>query len=139
VVTIILRKLALQLNVLDCLWEGKKRWAFRMDDIVPEEKKMMSKEQWEEAIQYLRAYNILLRDEINGEPVFKLNATFVKTILRWYDECILMFRPKSLLDGALVAAVIDFTRERLPSKQMAMVCTVLKPFAEELIKRTTTQ
>jgi len=110
-----------------------------MDDIVPEEKKMMSKEQWEEAIQYLRAYNILLRDEINGEPVFKLNATFVKTILRWYDECILMFRPKSLLDGALVAAVIDFTRERLPSKQMAMVCTVLKPFAEELIKRTTTQ
>lgn len=103
----------------------------------PGEKKVLSKEQLEEAMQYLRAHSILFRDGlIEGEPAYKLSDVVAKTILGLYDEFVEMpDRPKSPLAGALMLAVMDLTGEGFTAEQLAAACSVLKPFAEQLIKQ----
>jgi hypothetical protein len=112
-----------------------------MDAVIPEEKKIMSKEDWEEAMQFLHVHDILLRRKsIDGSSEYKMNDTFAKTILEQYEKCVKkcvkMFKPEDLLDGALIETVMQFTEEGFTSEQMSAVGSVLKPFAEELIKRT---
>jgi hypothetical protein len=98
---------------------------------------VLSKEQLEEAMQYLRAHDILLYDGlIDGEPAYKLNGAVAKTILGLYDKFVKMpDRPESPLTGALMLAVLGLNGEGFAAEQLAAACSVLKPFAEQLIKQ----
>ena len=122
-------------------WERIKTVGVRMAAFAPEQEKMMKKEQLEEAMQYLRAHNILLPEGlIDGEPAYKLNSIFAKTILGLYDKRVkIPRRPKSSLDSALMLAVMDLTGEGFTTEQLAAACSVLMPFVEQLIKQRATQ